>query len=618
MKKKYLPLIAFLGFSAVSAQTNFDKTIDVKMDLLSSEIVMPVSPLQTQVMFVGGVDMVQTAETYGNAAGQTEAKEWHDFIGVTADANANGQYNNQFWVSVNHEMVETNQMIGDGGGMTVFKVQEDENGNLTIMNQTLTDGRSGKFFNVDFVNTVGETGMNCGGIQAPDGRIWTAEEWFRYDNESSGSDGGIAEVTDKADWTIETDLPGDINGSVIKKYQNFNWMVEIDPREAKAIRKQYNWGRQPFEGGAISNDMKTVYFGPDDNPAFFSKFVADTPGDFTQGKLYVYKHDGATKWIEIDNSKIDNMLNYSEIAIQNGATMYNRLEWVTIDTTTGMVYISETGRDDIGNKWKDEAALGAVFAPHHLARNTDLGTKIDSNYHDLYGRVLAFNPSTDEFSVLIEGGAGDTQYDNKPSASLKFYPEKHLSNPDGLKFMMSGGERFLIIQEDLNGKSHNRVPFGIDNSTCEMFLLPLSVTSPTVNDLIRITAVPHGAEVTGATPTPSGKTILFNVQHPNSSEMVNEYPFTHSVTIAVRGFEGVLTALKNEKDNRAAKHVAIYPNPVARTLHLEKAIDLAIYDVRGNRVLVARDAKTVDVEGLAPGAYVLVTGANETIKFIVE
>ncbi|MCP4521930.1 MAG: hypothetical protein GY827_09625 [Cytophagales bacterium] len=77
-------------------------------------------------------------------------------------------------------------MIGDGGGMTAFKVEEDENGELTVVGQTLNDGRTGKYFNIDFANTVGETGMNCGGIVGPTGRIWTAEEWFKTSNGSLG------------------------------------------------------------------------------------------------------------------------------------------------------------------------------------------------------------------------------------------------------------------------------------------------------------------------------------------------------------------------------------------------------------------------------------------------
>ena len=158
--------------------------------------------------------------------------------------------------------------------MTAFKVRRDPITDLLeIVPQTLSDGRSGEFFNVDFVNTVGETGMNCGGITSSvDGRIWTAEEWFRSSN---GSLGG--QVRDLDPWTINTDIPGNFAGQTIEKFENFNYMVEIDPKEAVAIRKQYNWGRQPFEGGAIAADNRTVYLGADATPGIFSRFVSDTP-----------------------------------------------------------------------------------------------------------------------------------------------------------------------------------------------------------------------------------------------------------------------------------------------------------------------------------------------------
>ena len=130
------------------------------------------------------------------------------------------------------------------------------------------------------------------------------------------------------------------------------------------------------------------------------------------------------------------MLAIGEEAIAVGATMYDRLEWVTIDTTTGMVYIAETGVDNLGGAWADEFAAGGTHAAHHIARAAAQGADINTNnYKDYYGRVLKFNPATDEMSVLIEGGANDAQYDNKPSVGIKHYPAIHFTNPDGLTMM---------------------------------------------------------------------------------------------------------------------------------------------------------------------------------------
>jgi secreted PhoX family phosphatase len=118
-------------------------------------------------------------------------------------------------------------------------------------------------------------------------------------------------------------FPG-YNGTKIKKYQNFNWMVEIDPRTAKAVRKQYNWGRQGFEGGAVLPDNKTVILGEDGDAgaSLLTKFVADTPGDFTKGKTYIFKQKDNSfqgDWIEVPQD-INTMLDIHTWAKQNNAT----------------------------------------------------------------------------------------------------------------------------------------------------------------------------------------------------------------------------------------------------------------------------------------------------------
>lgn len=222
------------------AQIPFPVKIDTSWNIKT--VWMPKSPLKQQVVFVGGVDTVQTTATYGNAAGSTVAKQWHDFIGFTPETDAVKIASGDLgWVIVNHEMVEKNDKVGDGGGMTTFKLRRIKGNVLEVVPQTLTDGRSGKFFNVDFVNTVGETGMNCGGISGDHGRIWTAEEWFQSSNTQIA-----AGVRDTSDFVIGTTTPAGFpgfNGKKLKKYQNLNWMVEVDPKTGKAIRKQYNWGR---------------------------------------------------------------------------------------------------------------------------------------------------------------------------------------------------------------------------------------------------------------------------------------------------------------------------------------------------------------------------------------
>jgi len=610
----------------LNAQTLFDETIEVPDGYVPTEIVMPPSPLSLQVLFVGGTDLVETTPTYGNPAGQALAKEWHDFIGFTPDNDSD----DLGWVSVNHERINTDDLIGDGGGMTVFKVRRADDGSLEIVDQTLNDGRSGQFFNVDFVNTVGETGMNCGGITSiVDGRIWTAEEWFRNAN-------NIGPIRDQAPFTISGSGQAGWDGRTIDKYENFNYMVEIDPRQARAIRKQYNWGRQPFEGGAVAPDNRIVYLGPDATPGFFGMFVANTPGDFTKGTLFAYKHDApGWNWVPIwefnydpdgpfgPQEAVNYFLDHTDGAVAKGATMFNRIEWVAIDPADNFIYFTETGRDNPGSRWADENAEGAVHDPYHIQRAQDLGLSSpnDADYPDYYGRIWKYDPRTAECTVYLEGGPF---FADSPAENV--YPEKHLSNPDGLNVMQINGKSYLIINEDLNGTSFGRTPAGVSNRTCELFMLDLSIQNPSVNDLIRLTVVPAGAEVTGSQPTSDGKSLLVNSQHPSTD---NPFPFNHSLTFALNGFDklndknmaGVnpfKDVIQGENAAEAGEAFSIFPNPTTRTVYTNQITDVAIYDANGKRVMVKRNTTEVDVTYLPAGIYFVQNAEGEILKLQIQ
>ena len=626
--KRLLALLALVCFVQLSiAQSTIFESEIVIEDYEATEILMPPSELTTQVLFVGGHDIVQTTPTYGNPAGRAIAKEWHDFIGFTPDADSD----DLGWVSVNHEQIYQDDRIGDGGGMTVFKVKRAEDGLLEVVEQTLSDGRQGHFFNVDFVNTVGETGMNCAGISSiVDGRIWTAEEWFRsstssiYNGVFRTGDTGWAPhnpapsaagygVRDTSDYTITSDI-AEFNGITVPKYENFNYMVEIDPREAVAMRKQYNWGRAGWEGGAVSPDNLSVYLGIDATPAPWVRYVTETPGDFLNGTLQVWKHDNAEgeRWIDVplsvENMK-DGLLDFSWSV---GATMYNRNEWVAVDPLTGIVYWTETGRDNPGGSWADEADAGGVYAPHHVARAMEQGVESpgDEAYWDYYGRVLYYDPATETEGVMIEGGPF---FDASPAVAD--YPSKHLSNPDGLSTMEIDGQTFLVIQEDLNGTSFGRMPEGIGNRLCELFLLPTTSFDNSVDDLIRVTAVPAGAEITGAVQTPDGNTLLVNSQHPNVN---NPFPYNHSLTFAIHGFNDLTVTSLDEPDFGEEDGMVLFPNPTTRMIYLSESTDFAIYDGLGKRLRVYRNTNEANVADLAKGNYYVKVESGKVFKLLIQ
>lgn len=608
MKKVLFTLVAVAFFAAANAQTIFAEQIEAPTGFGSRTLVMPQSPLTTQILFIGGTDLVETNATYGNPAASVPAKEWHDFIGFTPDKSGESLG----WVSVNHEMVQANDNIGDGGGMTAFRITRDANTDtLIVLEQTLEDGRQGKFFAIDFVNTVGETGMNCAGIQSPDGRIWTAEEWFQGSNRAV-----VGGVRDTSDFTISSDLPG-WDGVTIKKYQNLNWMVEVDPIQAKAIRKQYNWGRQPFEGGSITPNMKRVYLGPDATPGYFGMFIADVAGDFSKGTLYAYKHDKpGYNWVPIFGGT-DVMLNATAEISSKGATMYNRIEWTAVDPLTNDIYWTETGRDNPGSRFQNGANAGGVIDPYHIAAaaaqgvvdSNGVGNPFSSAYTDYYGRIWKYDAAKDTNYVYLEAGAASSD------------ATKHLSNPDGLNIILLNGKRYMIIEEDLNGRSQGRMPAEFQAAAnCELYILDMAIEYPTVDDLVRLVVTPAGAEVTGAALTPDGKSLLVNAQHPLTS---NPFPNNHSYTFAIHGLDKLTAADLTEPtiENRGGEVEApftVYPNPTTRLVYFSTTTDAAVYNQAGQRLMVVRNANSVDVSGLAAGIYFIQNAKGETITLSIQ
>ena len=468
-----------------------------------------------------------------------------------------------------------------------------------------------------------ESGLLKSGSVASNGAILMIETSMTEINDftiGTGNVGGTA---------APNGFPG-FNGQTVAKYQNYNYMVEIDPRQAVAIRKQYNWGRQGFEGGAVASDNQTVYLGEDGTPGIFSKFVADTPGDFTTGKLFVYKHNApnpADPWVEVDNTNLQDMIELgggnpaSKAWTEANGTMFNRIEWVAYNPATGRVYFTETGRDN-PDRWLDENAAGGVFAPHHIARESifGAGSIANGNYRDRYGRVMCFDPADGSMRVLLEaGGDGtgatpDNGGDGTSDTRGAGYPNIHLSNPDGLNVMNIGGNPYLIICEDLNGTSHNRTPAGVSNRTCEMFLLDLNIPNPTVADLMRVTTVPLGAEVTGAIGTPDGKYMFVNSQHPSSS---NPFPYNHSLTFVISGWEQAVTSIDRE-GVQVSEGFTVYPNPVAREVKFNKVTDVAIYDAKGDRVAVYRNVNRIDIQKFEAGTYILKTKDEEVTRLVIN
>ena len=575
----------------MAASTNAQSVFpDLDTNFRAKTILVAGAPIEAKPIFVGGKDTVLNKE--GKYA---LAKQWHDFITYTPINSA--APNDSGYVLVNHELQEKNNLLGDGGGMTVFKVRKKQDGSWE---------KYGPFRNVDF-SEVGNTLANCGGITAPNGRIWTAEEWMVANNKSLATG-----LSDTSDFTIPAGSA--FAGTTIKKYQNFNWMVEVDPAQAKAIRKMYNWGRFGHEGGVVMPDLKTVYLTDDYNQAAFYKFVADTENDYSSGKLFAYQQsaDGESgTWILLDNSKLENVSNIQSYALEQGATMFLRHEWaVDID---GKVYITETGADS--SNYKSYLKKGYKLAKHLIGLDTikhpfTLQNPKDSAVKDPYGRVLVFDPLTDKMSVFIEGGKAKNYSSNKV----------HLSNPDGIGKVSVNGKTFLVIEEDLNGTTFGRVGNANVSSSgrktiAEIYLLDMSVTDPTLDDLKRFAITPLGTEVTGITSSPDGSVLFFNSQHPDTS---NTGDYKNSLTMMVTNLEDVITSIYENPSFEPEAGFQIWPNPAFKELRFNMTTDVAIYNAKGEKVRVERNTNVIDISELSKGSYWVQTIEGQVQKLIVE
>lgn len=399
--------------------------------------------------------------------------------------------NEHGYLYVSHESHKPNAILGDGGGASIMEVVK-ENGDWKVTG----DKRS-----VDF-STVGETFRNCGGALTPHRTILTAEEEFPTSNTEIFSVDGI---TDTADF----------NGK--KKYMNYGFMVEVDPKSGKALRKLKSMGRYCHEDAHCMPDGKTVYLTSDSKPAVIFKFVASQKGDYIQGQLYAYAPSADAKtgnWIALPMNE-DSLLNITDVAVRMGAGMGIRHEW--IEVVGNKLYITETGSNEFS--FTEEVKAGGK--PFYYFKNLEVA---QDTYKDVYGRVLELDLATNQLSVLLEGGL-------LPDDSTFCF-----SNPDAMTSLSKNGKNYLVLSEDCNGNKDGRVSTDAllrGETHNEIYFLDLSITNPTRKDLKRFMAAPEGCETTGNCFTPDGKSYFVTIQHPSTT---NPAPFNRSTVIAVSGF----------------------------------------------------------------------------------
>ncbi len=393
------------------------------------------------------------------------------------------------YIYVNHELRNANDLLGDGGGMSWFEVQQ-ENGHWKVVNN---------FHYISFDN-LGGTWHNCGGGITPKGSILTAEEYPTNSNAELSKDGTHFKDT------------SDFNG--FKRYEHMGWMVEVDPKTNKPLHKLYAMGRYSHEDVHCMPDGKTVYLTDDQSPGVFFKFVADKKDDYTKGQLYAYQQtlDGkGGNWLALPRDTFS-MINAREVAFKLGATLFKGHEWVEV--VNGKIYITETGGDT--SNFAKAIRLGGKPA-YHLSQAPN---RINDTLYDApYGHVLVLDPTTNLMQILITGG--------------DLNDGGNFSQPDALTAVSIGNKQYLVVCEDIGSTKRNRVgqtAAAKGEKYNEMYFLDLSKPNPSRNNLVRFSAGPRGCEQTGPIFTPDSKTMFMVVQNPDKR---NAEPFNRSIVVAI-------------------------------------------------------------------------------------
>ncbi|WP_191963480.1 alkaline phosphatase PhoX [Pseudotamlana haliotis] len=379
---------------------------------------------QTSKMIISNEHRFQLIVKQGDAytSGEGSVGGNNDFTGYipVAGSSALG------YVAINHETTP--------GGVTIADVNLNENTLLWEVTKT----QPVDFFNNELVTTT----RNCSGGVTPWGTIITAEETTNRGDENS--DG----------------------------YEDVGWLVEINPETAEVIdygkgqEKLWAMGRMKHENVVVSEDLKTAYFGEDGGTDCVYKFVADAPGDLSEGTLYVLVLDSplvgndptssTATWVQVPNSTPTERNEVTSAAAALGGTDFNGVEDCEINPITGEIYFAAKGKSRVYSF-------------------TDNGTTITNFKTFVGGTSYDITTETGIFNEAWGGGNDNLTFDDQGN----------------LWVLQDGGNNYIwVVRPDHTQAAPN----------VELFA-----------------SMPNGSEPTGLTFTPDFKYGFFSVQHPSGS-----------------------------------------------------------------------------------------------------
>ena len=378
------------------------------------------------------------------------------------------------------------------GGMSVMNAQYDTSTHLWNIENAGA---------VDFSGVV-RTERNCSGGLTPWGTVLMGEE-------------------------IKTLVDTNSDG-----YKDVGWLVEVNPVTRQVMeygnagqQKLWAMGRMRHENAAVSfEDSKTVYFGEDDSLGCLYKFIANEPGNLSDGFLFVLKLDSALQfgepingnasWLPVPNLSQLERNNTYLIAQNLGGTPFYGIEDAEIGPD-GYIYFTSKGQ-------------GRVY------RFIDNGNTISNFETFVGGRIYTIQTQDSTFNEPWGIGNDNLAFD-----------------AEGNLWVLQDGSKNLIW---LVKNGHTQ-----ENPLVEIFA-----------------STPRGSEPTGITFSPDKRFLFMSIQHPDST---NAFQLDASgnlvkinkatmVVIAKNEFLGNDNTVSIIKQENEKFQIQISPNPFSEELRI--------------------------------------------------
>jgi len=640
MKKHFLLIALWCSALCINAQSPSEFPFcPLDTNFTTQQIIIPGGPLKYDILCTAdSTGYLSTTDAFAKLKNNFQSTL---FVYDSPSSNTEGT----LFVTQNINVKST--ALGDGGGVIQMKVKKNESGNWVPVAQTV-NGKQVYYRIVDFSPVGGsiyQKSLIQRGFSA--NRIAVTEDSITLESNTELSKG----FSDVSDYTIPSSN-GAASNQVIPRYQNMGWAVDIDINTAnmKASRKWYGFGRG-FYTDILDLDATRVLLVTGTEPSVI--MMAERLGGTTSRdyKIYCYRQkptESDGEWLllnelDIDDKpvplSIEDLVNIHKKALEAGATMFNNLSKIAPlkiyelgSEKVSKVYITETGSDNSGDLFSNSSKKYNGTLAHHLQELDAEDGTIDGIVYDPYGRILELDLATLKISPFIEGG---------PADNCRF----HFSNPGGIglhtiKDNNSNTKSYLVIHENIAGVNKYRNPAHVgseENKINETYVFDLS-SAPSRDNLKLFAIGPKGSEITGFSRawSPSqddGNIVFVTLKYPSQH---NQAPFNKSMVLAISGlfeyFQNPTScdAVANDcqpipssvdpqyTSGIGANIFKAWPNPVRRTLHLNEATNVSVYDHSGKLVLTGNDTNEVDLIGFKPGIYFIKNEEGQSIKLIVE